>query len=167
MIFYIFFLYVFQTYKKNIMRSYLAMFDTKIDESWRILHNSFIINKNTKNEINGMFLKDIWFNYQIKNTSDIHFMLLFSKESRKSIIQDINRLNNNFPSIYDNTKNTCNVCKNFVLKQELMEKTCKLLKTHGDTEKINLYDSNNNILSFDIILCEEKYLLTLPKFYMY
>ena len=36
-----------------------------------------------------MFLKDLWFNYQVdreENVSDIHFMLLFSKESQKNII---------------------------------------------------------------------------------
>ena len=27
------------------MKSYLAMFDTKTDESWRLLYKSFIINK--------------------------------------------------------------------------------------------------------------------------
>ena len=148
------------------MRSYLAMFDIKTDNSWRILYKSFIIEKNTENEIHGVFLKDLWFNHQIekKYTCDIHFMLLFSKESHNSIMQDINRLNNNFPSIYDNPTNTCNVCKNFVIKYDLIEKTCKLLKTHGDTEKINLYDSSNNMLSFEIILCEDNYYLTLPNF---
>ena len=149
------------------MKSYLAMFDTKTDNSWRILYKSFIINKNTKDEIHGMFLKDLWFNYQVhkEDISDIHFMVLFSRESSDSILQDINRLNNNFPSIYDNPTNTCNVCKNFVLKNDLIKKTSKLLKTHGDTEKINLYDVDN-MLGFELILCEEKYLLTLPTFYI-
>lgn len=148
------------------MKSYLAVFDTKTDNSWRILYKSFIIEKNTENEIHGVFLKDLWFNNQIqkKYTYDIHFMLLFSKKSYNSIMQDINRLNNNFPSIYDKPINTCNVCKNFVLKQDLIEKTCKLLKKHGDTEKINLYDSNNNMLSMSLILSEDNYYLTLPKF---
>ena len=148
------------------MRSYLAMFDIKNDKSWSILHKQFMINKNTNTEIHGAFLRDVWFNYQIKKEDicDINFMLLFSDKSVDTILEDINRFNNNFPSIYDNPTNTCKICKNFVLKHDLIEKTCKLLKKHGDTEKINLYDSNNNMLAFDLILCEDNYYLTLPNF---
>lgn len=152
------------------MKSYLAMFDTKKDDSWNVLYKSFIINKNTNEELNGMFLKDLWFNYQVdreENVSDIHFMLLFSKESQKNILQDINRLNNDFPSIYDSPTVTCNLCKKFVLKPELIEKTGTSLKKHGDIEKINLYDENNDMLSIELILCEKHYYLTLPTFHIW
>lgn len=148
------------------MRSYLAMFDTKKDKSWTLLYNSFVINKNTDIHINGMFLKDLWFNYQVKeeDMGDIHFMLLFSKEKRSAISDDINRMGNDFPSVDDNPTNTCKLCKNFVLKYDLIEKTSTLLKKHGDKEYINLYDLSNNMLSMEIILCKEKYYLTLPNF---
>lgn len=148
------------------MRSYLAMFDIKNDKSWSILHKQFIINKNTNTEIHGAFLRDVWFNYQIQKEDicDIHFMLLFSDKSVDTILEDIKRLDNEFPSIYDNPKNTCGIFKNFVLKYDLLEKTRKLLKKHGDSQEINLYDSTNNILSFQLILCEEKCYLTLPSF---
>ena len=136
---------------------YLATYDTKKDYSWRVLHNKFIISKNTDDKICGLFLKDIWYTYGIeeKTSEDIHFMLLYSGKTHEEIRNEL--LNNKLQSSHTNTLY-------FVLKKDLIEKTVNLLKKHGDTENINLYDSINNMLSFDVMLCKEKYYLTLPKF---
>ena len=102
------------------MKSYLAIFDTSKDKSWKVLQKKFIIEKKTNNEIKGVFLQDLWFTYKLNKKDlydDIHFMLLISKYSKDKIESDLNRFDSGYPYTNEKPSNTCLKYYNFVLNK--------------------------------------------------
>lgn len=156
------------------MKSYLAIFDTSKDKSWKVLQKKFIIEKKTNNEIKGVFLQDLWFTYKLNKKDlydDIHFMLLISKYSKDKIESDLNRFDSGYPYTNEKPSNTCLKYYNFVLNKNEIKEYYKALITdkslHKDNRiRITLTDVNykNTILSLDICNIENDLYLMLPEF---
>lgn len=158
----------------------LAWYDKKESDKWFISPKRFIIEENKDNVISGIFLRDIWYNYDIGNgkfKNDINFMLIETKYQDKYVWNDINTnsINNEYESsMEDKPKNTALNSYYFTLEKDVINNYAKeLLKInkHGVSKKLMLKNKENNIevnLLFDLYNYDNKLvLMTLPRFKIY
>ena len=155
----------------------LAMYDVNKENKWFILKKRFIIEDTEDNTINGIFLRDIWFNYDVGNgdfKNDIHFMLIKTDQRENFVLDDINRntLNEEHkPSILDKPMYNSLESYYFVLEKQVINSFTKSvlgLNKNGFTKKLTIRNKETNsevFLSFEFCNYDNKtVLMTLPKF---
>ena len=158
-------------------RYILALYDNKHEKKWFITPKRFIIEENTDNVVRGIFLRDIWFNYDIGNgefKNDIHFMLIETEEPSTYVLDDINMNTINIqhePSMLDKPKNNALNSYYFILEKNIINNYSKALlqlNKHGISKKLTIRNKENDseaFLSFDFYNCNnEIVLMTLPRF---
>tara|TARA_B100000963_G_scaffold202727_1_gene176526 strand:+ start:27138 stop:27626 length:489 start_codon:yes stop_codon:yes gene_type:complete len=155
----------------------LALYDNKHDKKWYITPKRFVIEENTDNIVRGIFLRDIWFNYDIGNgnfKNDIHIILIETTNPSNYVLDDINRntINNQHePSILDKPKNTAANSYYFILEKNIINNYAKTLLQQNNSnlsKKLTIRNKENDsevFLSFDFYnYNNEIVLMTLPKF---
>ena len=146
----------------------LILYDASKDNCWNLLNNYFIIEEKINNSVKGVFLRDIWFNYEIP-TNDLYFMITLIRDenhynSIMNIIINNPGLNNNGIPNINSIPIPSSFSKCFILSNNIVNNTKKKMKINNkNKEKITLYQDNCYFIIY-IIKSNNKYMVTLPRF---
>jgi hypothetical protein len=142
----------------------LILYDASKDKCWKLLNHHFIIEEKI-NSVKGVFLRDMWFNYDIPE-NDLYFMITLIRDEnhlctiRDSILNNPVLNNNGIPNI-NSIPIQSSFSRCFILSNNMVNNTKKKIKQNK--EQIILYQDNCYFKIY-IVKCNNKYTVTLPSF---
>ena len=152
----------------------LAISHENIDNKWSVLYRNFVLEETKNNIVEGLFLRDMWFNKEIYGdykAKKMHFMLIGSNKHKKYISEDLNRPKNNMEvsSIYDKPYNTSDEAYYFELSVNEIEDLADFMtnneKVNSKKVILNCKDRKYNaVLSLFVHFIDDKLYITLPSF---
>ena len=152
----------------------LAVFDENNDNKWFVLYKNFILQETKNKTVEGVFLRDMWFNTQIyceNKARKMHFMLIRSNKHKNYVLDDLNRLVSHIgtPSIDDKPYNTSEEAYYFELLEDDIVCLADFMKNNEkiNSKKVILYCKDRQYsvsLSLYVHFIDDELYVTLPSF---
>ena len=145
----------------------LLLYDSSKDKCWKLLNHHFIIEEKI-NSVKGVFLRDMWFNYEIPE-NDLYFMITLIRDKnhlrtiRDSILNNPVLNNNGIPNINSIPIHT-SFSRCFILSKNIVNNTKnKMEEEQKNKAQITLCQDNCYFI-INIIKNNNNHTITLPRF---
>jgi len=147
---------------------YYFVFWNNKENKWVLVNQRFIVGEYDNNLI-GQYITSMWFNVEMDQEKQMAFMVfgVKNRQYRKHIIEQINRNNNDYPSINDLSYDS-EFCELFQCNKDTTKKLVKNAKEKGNQKLIfNGVKNEENTLRMDFDYARDTFLTTLPEFKFY